>query len=71
MTTKILIVRTSSLGDLIHMLPAMTDIASHVPDARIDWLVEDSFAQIPGWHPAINEVIPIAHRSWRRNSWSA
>ena len=47
MTTKILIVRTSSLGDLIHMLPAISDIARHVSDAQIDWLVEDSFAQIP------------------------
>lgn len=71
MTTKILIVRTSSLGDLIHMLPAITDIAGHVPDAQIDWLVEDAFVQIPGWHPAINEVIPVAHRRWRRNWWSA
>lgn len=71
MTTRILIVRTSSLGDLVHMLPAISDIALHVPDARIDWLVEDSFVQIPGWHPAVNEVIPIAHRRWRRNWWSA
>lgn len=71
MTTNILIVRTSSLGDLVHMLPAISDIARHVPDARIDWLVEDSFAQIPAWHPAVNEVIRIAHRRWRRNWWSA
>ncbi len=69
MTTKILIVRTSSLGDLVHMLPAMSDIALHVPDASIDWLVEEGFAEIPAWHPAINEVIPVAHRRWRRNWW--
>ena len=68
--TKILIVRTSSLGDLIHMLPAISDIAAHVPDAQIDWLVEDAFAQIPAWHPAVNAVIPIAHRRWRRSWWS-
>ena len=71
MTTKILIVRTSSLGDLVHMLPAISDISRHVPDNQIDWLVEDSFVQIPAWHPAVNEVIPIAHRRWRRNWWSA
>lgn len=70
MTKKILIVRTSSLGDLVHMLPAISDIARHVPDARIDWLAEDSFAQIPSWHPAVNEVIRVAHRRWRRNWWS-
>jgi heptosyltransferase-1 len=71
LTTRILIVRTSSLGDLVHMLPAISDIARHVPDAQIDWLVEDAFAQIPAWHPAVNEVIRIAHRRWRRNWWSA
>ena len=70
MTTKILIVRTSSLGDLVHMLPAISDISRHVKDVQIDWLVEDSFAQIPAWHPAVNEVIPLAHRKWRRNWWS-
>jgi heptosyltransferase-1 len=53
------------------MLPAISDIARHVPDAQIDWLVEDSFAQIPGWHPAVHEVICIAHRRWRRNWWAA
>src|SRR5690606_13404215 len=70
MTTKILIVRTSSLGDLVHMLPAMSDIARHVPDATIDWIVEEAFAEIPSWHPAVHEVIPIAHRRWRKHWWS-
>jgi len=58
-TTRILIVRTSSLGDLVHMLPAISDIARHVPGAQIDWLVEESFAQIPAWHPAVHEVIRV------------
>lgn len=47
MSKKILIVRTSSLGDLVHMLPAMSDIATHYPDAQIDWVVEESFTEIP------------------------
>ena len=71
MTKKILIVRTSSLGDLVHMLPAISDIARHVPDARIDWLVEEGFAEIPSWHPAVNEVIKVAHRRWRKHWWAA
>lgn len=71
MSKKILIVRTSSLGDLVHMLPAMSDIARHVPGAQIDWIVEDSFVEIPSWHPAIHEVIPVAHRRWRKHWWSA
>jgi heptosyltransferase-1 len=71
MTTRILIVRTSSLGDLVHLLPAMSDIAAHVADARIDWLAEESFAEIPAWHPAVHEVIRVAHRRWRKHWWSA
>jgi len=71
MSTRILIVRTSSLGDLVHMLPAMSDIARHIPDARIDWLAEEAFAEIPGWHPAVDEAITVAHRRWRRQWWSA
>lgn len=71
MPTRILIVRTSSLGDLVHMLPAITDIARHVPDAQIDWVVEEAFAEIPSWHPAVNEVIKVAHRRWRKSWWSS
>jgi len=70
MTKKILIVRTSSLGDLVHMLPAISDIARHVPQAQIDWVVEEDFAEIPAWHPAVNQVITVAHRRWRKNWWS-
>lgn len=71
MTKRILIVRTSSLGDLVHMLPAISDIAANVPGAQIDWLVEENFAEIPAWHPAVHEVIPVAHRRWRKSWWSA
>src|SRR3546814_592782 len=53
------------------MLPAISDIALHVPGACIDWIVEESFAEIPTWHPAVNEVIPVAHRRWRKHWWSA
>jgi len=67
---KILIVRTSSLGDLIHMLPAISDIKQHYPDATIDWVVEEAFTEIPLWHAAINRVIVVAHRRWRRSWWS-
>jgi heptosyltransferase-1 len=71
MPTRILIVRTSSLGDLVHMLPAITDIARHVPDAEIDWVVEEAFTDIPRWHPAVSDVITVAHRRWRKAWWSA
>lgn len=59
------------MGDLVHMLPAVSDIAHYVPDAQIDWLVEESFAEIPSWHPAVKQVIPVAQRRWRKAWWSA
>jgi len=52
------------------MLPAVSDIARHVPQAQIDWVVEESFAEIPSWHPAVHEVITVAHRRWRKSWWS-
>ncbi len=63
----VLLVKTSSLGDLIHSFPALTDAARAIPGIRFDWLVEEAFAEVPAWHPAVAEVIPIATRRWRRN----
>ena len=62
---RLLIVKTSSMGDVIHMLPALTDMRRAYPELCIDWLVEEGFADIPAWHPAVNEVIPVALRRWR------
>ncbi|OZI62961.1 lipopolysaccharide heptosyltransferase I [Bordetella genomosp. 11] len=53
------------------MLPAISDIARHVPDAHIDWIAEEAFAEIPSWHPAVESVIKVAHRRWRKAWWSA
>ena len=63
---KILVVKTSSMGDVVHTMPAISDIAANVPDAQIDWLVEAPFATLPAMHPAIRTVIPIAWRKWRK-----
>lgn len=60
------------MGDLIHTLPAVTDAAAAIPGVRFDWVAEESFAEIPAWHPAVERVIPVAIRRWRRgwiNSW--
>lgn len=64
---KVLIVKTSSMGDLIHTLPAVTDASMTIPDIRFDWVAEESFIEIPGWHSAVDKVIPIALRRWRKN----
>lgn len=55
------------MGDVVHNLPMVSDIAHHVPDARIDWVVEESFADLPALHPAIRTIIPVALRRWRRS----
>ena len=65
---KILIVKTSSLGDVIHCLPVINDIIRVYPSAQIDWIVEESFADIPRLHPAINQVYTVAFRRWRSKS---
>lgn len=63
---KILIVKTSSLGDVIHCLPVINDIRAVYPNAQIDWIVEESFADIPRLHPAIHQVHTVAFRRWRK-----
>ncbi len=67
---KILLIKTSSLGDVVHNLPVASDIHARFPQARIDWVVEESFADIPRLHPAVANVIPVAVRRWRRNLFS-
>ncbi len=64
---NILIVKTSSMGDVVHALPVLDDIQAHYPDAQIDWLVETPFHQITKLHPAIRTVIPMSWRKWRKN----
>jgi len=63
---RILLVKTSSLGDVIHNLPVLNDILQHMPDAKIDWVVEKSFADIPNLHPNVNKVMTVALRQWRK-----
>jgi heptosyltransferase-1 len=63
---RILLVKTSSLGDVVHNLPVVSDLARRFPDAAIDWVVEEGFVDIPRLHPAVGRVIPVATRRWRR-----
>ena len=64
---KVLIVKTSSMGDVIHTLPALTDAQKAIPNIQFDWVLEEAFAEIPRWHSAVNRVIPVAIRRWRKN----
>lgn len=63
---KVLLVKMSSMGDVIHTLPAITDAASAIPSLQLVWVVEEAFAEIPGWHPNVHRVISVALRRWRK-----
>ena len=58
--------KTSSLGDVVHHCPAVSDAARHVPGAEIDWVVEEAFAAVPAMHARVRKLIPVALRRWRR-----
>jgi heptosyltransferase-1 len=64
---NILIIKTSSLGDIIHTFPALTDASHAIPDIHFDWIVEENFSEIPLWHPLVHRVIPVALRRWRKS----
>lgn len=64
---QILLVKTSSMGDVIHNLPIIADILAHDPDAQFDWMVEEGFAEIPRLHPSVRNIIPVAVRRWRKS----
>jgi len=66
MNTRVLVIKTSSLGDVLHTLPAVTDAAQQLPGIRFDWVVEEAFAEVPAWHAAVDDVIPVALRRWKR-----
>ena len=70
-TLKVLFVKTSSLGDVVHHCPAVSDAARAIPGAAIDWVVEEPFAAVAAMHPAVRRVIPVAVRRWRRSWWRA
>lgn len=66
---KILVVRLSSLGDILHLFPAISDLRRHLPDAEIHWLVEPAFAQMVSWHSAVDKVISVPLRSHKKCWW--
>lgn len=65
--TNVLFIKTSSLGDVIHHMPALTDAHRERGNATFTWLVEEAFAPLVGLHPAVAEVIPVASRRWRKS----
>ncbi len=64
---RVLIIKLTSMGDLMHAFPALTDAVERIPNIQFDWVVDESFAEVPQWHPAVKQVITTAHRRWRKN----
>jgi heptosyltransferase I len=71
MTVRIALIKTSSMGDVIHALPVVTDILNAHPKASIDWVVESAFADLPRLSPGVGRVIEVALRRWRKTPFSA
>lgn len=65
-SVRLLLVRMSSLGDVIHTLPALEDARQALPGLEVDWVVEEGFAEVPAWHPVVGRVVPVALRRWRK-----
>lgn len=66
---RVLLIKTSSLGDVVHNLPVVSDLVAMQPALTIDWVVEEAFAAIPRLHPHVSRVLPVAVRRWRRTPW--
>jgi len=67
---RILLIKMSSMGDVFHTFPALSDAQQNLPGLVVDWVVEKSFAEIPKWHPVVDKVYPIELRRWRKSLFS-
>jgi len=65
---KVLIVKVSALGDVIHTLPVLAYLHSACSDVEIDWLVEEGFSSVLDDHPLLRQVIPLQTKCWRQLS---
>ncbi|MEZ5878575.1 MAG: lipopolysaccharide heptosyltransferase I [Tepidamorphaceae bacterium] len=68
MSFRVLLVKLSSLGDVVHTYPALSDVKRACPDVEIDWLVEEAFIGLAGLHPAVRKVIPAHLRAMKKKS---
>lgn len=68
---RILLIRTSALGDVVHCLPVLTALRRHRPEAYIGWVVEESIAPLLAGHPDLDEVLPVRLRPWRHDLFSS
>jgi heptosyltransferase-1 len=69
--SRILLIRTSALGDVVHCLPVLTALRRHFPEARIGWVVEEAMAPVLAGHPDLDEVFVVRFRPWRHRLLAA
>ena len=62
---RVLLIKLTSLGDLIHALPALSDAKAARPELEFDWVIDENFQEIARWHPAVKGVVTSNHRQWR------
>ena len=67
---KILVIRSSSMGDVIHALPAAFDIKQALPETQLDWVIEESFRDVTDLSHFIDNTIVTAFRRWRKHQLS-
>lgn len=68
---RVLLVKLTSMGDLIHALPALTDALHSIPGISFDWVIDKHFSEVAKWHPAVKKIIPTRHRYWRKHFWAS
>jgi len=64
---RVLLIKLTSMGDLIHALPAITDAQQAIPGISFDWVIDEAFHEVAEWHPATKKVIKSAHRRWKKD----
>jgi heptosyltransferase-1 len=64
---NILLVRVSSMGDVLHNMPIVADIKRHFPDANIDWVVEEGYVSLVRLNPMVRKILPWGLRRWRKS----
>ncbi len=66
---RVLLIKPSAMGDVVHTLPVAATLRRRYPDLELDWLVEEEAADLVRGHPAISEVVVSGRRRWRRQLW--
>lgn len=67
---KILLLKLSSIGDLIHVFPALTELQKADPKLELTWVVESAFQEVPLWHPTVKHVIAAPFRQIKKEGFS-